>query len=208
MNSAAAILSTIQGLPRSPMNTPSHFLMTAAIAKVLPQIPIHRKAFLIGSVAPDLALWLLTAGGIVYYHLILGWELPETFQLMFRELYFHNPFWIALHNLLHAPLLLMAGIVVVWSKRNHSQSIQHWLFWFFVACLFHSVVDILTHANDGPLLLFPLNWSIRFQSPLSYWDPRYHGREFSRFELGLDVLLLFYCFGGGACRFLQSLTIR
>ncbi|MBD1855313.1 MULTISPECIES: hypothetical protein [Leptolyngbya] len=72
------------------MNTPSHFLMTAAIDKALPQVPIHQKAFLLGAVAPDLPLWILSAGGIVYYHFVLGWSMTATFRRMFVELYFHN----------------------------------------------------------------------------------------------------------------------
>jgi len=177
--------------------------MTATLDRLLPRVPIQRQAFLIGSVAPDLPLWLLSLGGVVYYHLILGWSLAKSFSLMFDHLYFYNPFWIAFHNLLHAPLLLLLGIALVWRKRRNIGSLYRWLFWFLLACLLHSLIDIFTHADDGPLLLFPLNWSIRFYSPISYWDPRYYGREFSRFELGLDGLLLFYLLRQPLCGFVQ-----
>jgi membrane-bound metal-dependent hydrolase YbcI (DUF457 family) len=186
------------------MNTPSHFLMTAALDKLLPRVPIHQQAFLIGSVAPDIPLWILSLGGIVYYHFILGWSLAKAFHLMFDNLYFYNPFWLAFHNLLHAPLLLLLGITLVWRKRRNIGSIYRWLFWFLLACLLHSSVDILTHADDGPLLFFPLNWSVRFHSPISYWDPRYHGREFSRFELGLDSFFILYLLRQPLCRFAQG----
>ncbi|MBW4541248.1 MAG: hypothetical protein KME43_19230 [Myxacorys chilensis ATA2-1-KO14] len=89
------------------MNTPSHFLMTAALDKALPRVPIVKRAFLLGAIAPDLPLWLLSIGSILYYHLILGWTRAETARLMFDDLYFHHPFWIASHNLLHSPLLLL-----------------------------------------------------------------------------------------------------
>lgn len=187
-----ACYSSIVGTSiKSQMNTPSHFLMTASLAQVLPQVPIHRPAFLIGSVAPDLALWLLSIAGIIYYHFMSGWSMIATSHQLFSNLYFHNLFWIACHNLLHAPLLLLLGIILVWQKRSNN-SICCWLFWFFLGCLLHSFVDILTHADDGPLLLFPLNWEIRFHSPVSYWDPQYHGREFRRFEMGLDSLLVLF----------------
>lgn len=174
------------------MNTPSHFLITAALDRGLPRIPIVKSAFLLGSVAPDLPLWLLSLGGAVYYHLILGWSAAETADLMFTELYFHHPFWIISHNLLHAPLVLIVGMALVWQKRRNIGSRSRWLYWFLLACLLHSIVDILTHADDGPLLFFPFNWSFRFHSPVSYWDPRYHGRTFAQFERILDGILLIY----------------
>ncbi len=179
--------------------------MTATLDKILPRVPIHRQAFLLGSVAPDIPLWILSLGGIVYYHFILGWSMVETSRWMFGNLYFHHPFWLAFHNLFHAPILLLTGIAVVWKKRRNIGSVDRWLFWFLLACLLHSVVDILTHADDGPLLFFPFNWVLRFHSPISYWDPRYHGREFSRFELILDGLFVFYLLRGRICRFLQYL---
>lgn len=187
------------------MNTPSHFLMTAALDKLLPRVPIHQQAFLIGSVAPDIPLWILSLGGVVYYHFILGWSLAKAFHLMFDNLYFYNPLWLAFHNLLHAPLLLLLGITLVWKKRRNTGSIHRWLFWFLLACLLHSFVDIFTHVDDGPLLFFPLNWSVRFHSPISYWDPRHYGREFSRFELGLDSFFVLYLLRKPLCRLAQGL---
>jgi hypothetical protein len=49
----------------------------------------------------------------IYYHFILGWSISTAAQLMFGDLYFHNPFWIAFHNLLHAPIVLLVGITLV-----------------------------------------------------------------------------------------------
>ena len=174
------------------MLTPSHFLMTAALDKGLPRIPIVKSAFLLGSVAPDLPLWLLSIGSLIYYHYILGWSVAHTFRLVYGELFFHNPFWIASHNFLHSSVLLILGLVLVWRKRRCIGSIKRWLFWFFVACLLHTGVDILTHVDDGPLLFFPLDWTTRFHSAVSYWDHRYHGRTFSVLERALDATLLVY----------------
>ncbi|MEH1872118.1 MULTISPECIES: metal-dependent hydrolase [unclassified Nostoc] len=177
------------------MKTPSHFLMTAALDQALPRVPIVKSAFLLGSVAPDIPLWILSISGIVYYHFILGWSLAKTLHLLFDQLYFYNLAWIAFHNLLHSPVLLLLGLGLVWRRRQNIGSRERWLFWFLLACLFHTVLDIFTHANDGPLLFFPLEWSIRFHSPISYWDWRYHGREFAQFELVLDAVLLVYLLG-------------
>ncbi len=67
-----------------------------------------------------------------------------------------------------------------------------WLLWFCAAALLHTLIDIPTHADDGPLLLFSFDWRLRIRSPVSYWDPNYHGRTFAAFEAALDLLLLGY----------------
>ena len=177
------------------MNTPSHFLMTATLRKVCPRVPIAKSAFLLGSIAPDIPLYILSIGGILYYHILLDWSLGDTFRLMFDELYFHHPLWIASHNLLHSPVLLLLALGLLWRFRNRMTSPRHWWFWFLSACLFHSAIDILTHVDDGPLLLFPLEWTTRWQSQVSYWDPRYYGREFALFESILDIILTVYLVG-------------
>jgi membrane-bound metal-dependent hydrolase YbcI (DUF457 family) len=182
------------------MNTPSHFIMTAALDKALPRVPIVKRAFLLGSVVPDLPLWLLSIGGLVYYHLLQGLTMAETTRLMFDNLYFHDPFWIACHNSLHSPVMLLLGVSAVWRSRRNIESGSRWWFWFFMACLFHSAIDILTHHDDGPLLFFPLNWTVRFYSPVSYWDPNHFGNQFQLFELLLDSALLIYLLKGQACR--------
>ncbi len=186
------------------MNTPSHMIITAALAKPfrhnpLPLNPANNRRFKIlkgallwGAVAPDVPLYLLTLGGWIYYCLILGWDASDAFRYMFQELFFKDPFWIATHNALHSPILLMFSLGVLWQVHHIYKRDVSWLVWFFLACLFHTAVDIPLHVEDGPLLLFPLNWSIRFQSVISYWDPRYYGNQFIWFEIGLDMLLLLY----------------
>jgi membrane-bound metal-dependent hydrolase YbcI (DUF457 family) len=198
-----------QALPlsRLPMNTPSHFIMTAALERGLQRVPILKRAFLLGSIAPDIPLWLLSIGGMIYYPLIQGWSRESTARFMFDELYFHNPVWIVLHNFLHSPVLLLAGLAIVWKKRRNIGSRSRWGFWFLMACLLHSGVDILTHADDGPLLFFPFDWATRFHSPISYWDSRHYGREFQRFELALNGVLLVYLLKNSVCRSIRQIRL-
>lgn len=188
------------------MRTPSHFIMTAALDKALPRIPIVKAAFLLGSIVPDLPLCFLSIGGIVYYHFIQGQSTAAAFHLMFDDLYFHNPFWLASYNFFHSPVMLLAGLSLVWRRRRNIGSRSRWWFWFLLACLLHSIVDILTHNDDGPLLFFPLEWATRFHSPVSYWDPRHYGRTFREFELALDGVLLVYLLKDQACRILHKLS--
>jgi len=173
--------------------------MTLAIKKRRDQTgsPTHGAAFLLGSIMPDIPLTLFTVAYFVYWR----WFTDRSefiFGPTYDAIYFENPFMIAAHNLFHAPVpILCIGLTGYWlmQRTNQGSGTQStwWgraFFWFAVACAFHSIVDILTHHNDGPLLLFPFNWQVRFISPVSYWDPDHYGDIFSVFELTLDVAIL------------------
>ena len=194
------------------LNTPSHALIGAALRKGYAKrwgVPL--SAVLWGSVAPDIPLYLLSVGGGLYYTQLMGMETRAAAELMFDDLFFNSVWWKGLHNLLHAPLVVLAGMGLTWRAKgkrpsetgSSAQRLRHWLFWFFAACLVHTTIDILTHAMDGPLILFPLNWDLRFQSPISYWDPDYYGLQFTVFELTLDVVLLVYLLFPPARRWLS-----
>lgn len=179
------------------MNTPSHLLVNAvlrreAMARGAPPIP--RSAFLLGAVLPDATLWLLWAGTFGYHRLVRGDSSYPVWSAEYDRLYFGDPVWIWGYNLLHAPLLLLLGMALLWRLRKASGAAR-WCFWFLAGCLVHAALDIPLHVDDGPLIYFPFDWSTRFRSPVSYWDPRYFGREFAIFELVLDLVLLIYLFG-------------
>jgi len=191
------------------MRTLSHLLMTAGLGDRLQGhgASVHLKALLAGSVLPDLALMLLTAGYLVVNASLL-WREPalmsESGSLMnsYHALYFNNPWWIASHNLFHAPFVIaMLFLIGVLAKRRGLR----WgpaLRWLALGLALHSAVNILTHHDDGPLLFFPFDWRYRFPSPVSYWDPTRFGGIFTVFEYGLDLLLVAYFALKGAHRWL------
>ena len=170
------------------MQTYSHFLVTAVLQRAFkPQSAQDRAALLAGSVAPDLPLALLSLGYVVDRRYVRT-HLPDKTRCSptYNQLYFNNPWWIAVHNSLHAPLPLFVLALLGLLLR------QRWLLWFALGAGLHTAVDIFTHADDGPVLLFPLDWHKRFQSPLSYWDPQHGGRTFRILEHLLDGLLVGY----------------
>lgn len=176
------------------MNTPTHLVVNAALHKraTAGGVAIARSAFLLGAVLPDIPLWLLWTGAYVYYRYVRGDQSITLMDQRFDQLYFTDPFWITAHNLLHAPLLLLIAMALLWRFRDTPGQWRHWWFWFAAGCLVHTLLDIPTHVDDGPLLLFPFEWSVRFQSPVSYWDDRHYGRQFAVFELLLNLVLLAY----------------
>lgn len=167
--------------------------MTAALRQALrKRIPISRSAVLIGSIAPDLPLYALSIGAYLYFHLYLGWSDEATNSHMFDDLYFHDYGWMAAHNLLHAPSIQLIALVTLWRHRLQSVRKRWWLFWFFAACALHTLADLATHYDDGPLPLFPFDWHTRIHSPVSYWDRARHADQFAIFELILNLVLIVY----------------
>lgn len=153
-----------------------------------------RFALGLGAWAPDFALTMLTIGGLVWFQNVEGLTASQSAQHMFKHLFYNDPVWIFLHNFLHSPLMvaLSAGanglLMRPWPK------FQRWLNYFLAACFFHDLVDVVTHHDDGPLALFPVNWNWRFASPISYWDPQHGGRQFAVFEIALNVVLVIFLF--------------
>ena len=175
------------------MRTYSHFLLTAALKKVIPSLKnIPKSAVYLGSVAPDIPLLLLTAGSMIYYPYILGWQFGDMFRHIFNGMFFTDPYWIFSHNFLQAPFILLFGIVALYKIHGKHKIIDNWWFWFINACLLHAMVDILTHNDDGPLIFFPFDWQTRFSSPVSYWDRDHFGAIFTQFENYLDIVLVIY----------------
>ena len=173
------------------MQTYSHFLITAALYRIVPGIRrLPRKAVYWGSVSPDLPLIALSIGSFVYFRLILDWAPRELFRHIYGTLFYTDPFWIVSHNTLQAPLVLLAALTVLWKIHGRPHMLSSPWFAFFLSCLFHATIDIFTHHNDGPLVLFPFDWTLRFASPVSYWDSQYYGTPFSRAEHVLDLLII------------------
>jgi Zinc dependent phospholipase C len=174
------------------MRTPSHFLITAVLAKhYRGRAKIHQVALLLGSIMPDLPLVLLSSTRALYLLFSKGHPITSIHSFMFDELYFNNPWWITAHNVFHAPFILLTGLALTYHDRA-AKGVGFWLFYFFLGCLFHTVLDIPTHASDGPLLLFPFNWQWRFHSPISYWEPAHWGVAFTLFEYTLNGIILVY----------------
>jgi len=191
------------------MQTYSHFIITWALDRsfknhpkkandLLP--PVRTSALLWGSLAPDLILIVVGVSFIIYDTLSGTFDIQDevlraqqslTIRL-FDDWFFNNPWMIAGHHLFASPLLdvIYLGLGYWLWRRGHAWA--GWLFWFACACVLHTLIDIPLHYDDGPLLLFPLNWEWRFYSPISYWDPARYGTEFTIFEHTFILGLLGY----------------
>ncbi len=170
------------------MHTYSHAIQTAWLRWALRERgrDVH-VALVLGSFLPDVPLILLTAWHAVRLRLEQGAGAP-LFGPDYDALYFGDPLWIVGHNALHAPALVSLAVALGYFRGVKSGRAR-WmvLYWFALGCALHSAVDIATHHQDGPLLLFPIDFELRFESPVSYWDPRHYGRIFMPIEHAVDM---------------------
>jgi hypothetical protein len=66
----------------------------------------------------------------------------------------------------------------VFSRVTPSASFSVGLGAFLAGWGSHIVVDMLTHRSDGYPIFWPIS-AYRFPTPVSYWEPAYHGRMFA-----------------------------
>lgn len=184
------------------MQTQSHLLITAFASdkyKKSSPIPLHMQMLLIGSVLPDLPFWLLTILGEFYFLYIaplpgIGSQATAMQIMVYLHFnrFFTDPLWIISHNFFHSLIINTLLIGLGWWVWHNG---KYWglpLFWLGVSTQLHTAIDIFTHSSDGPLFLFPINWTYRFQSPVSYWESDAYGYLFIMFEYLLDAFILGY----------------
>lgn len=179
------------------MQTYSHFIITVALNKQYKDranSEVNTKALLLGSFMPDIPLVLLT---LIFFAQRFwfgdGTPVDSVFGADYDNLYFNDPLWITGHALFHAPPLILFYLTIgyYWGiRQNKGWAIA--LFWFAIGCGLHSAIDIVTHHDDGPLLLFPFDWKTRFISPISYWDDNHYAAIVAPLEHLLDLVLLIW----------------
>lgn len=184
------------------MQTYSHLLVNAFVGdRLRARQPVRMGPLLAGSVLPDAAILVLTGWYLAWQRSVgpapPGVEASATppeqvFGPLYDSLFFHDPLWVASHNLLHAPLMIATLIAVgAWARRGGREG-GIALVWFGIGAGLHSAFDVLTHHSDGPLLLFPLQWSLRWESPLSYWESSHHAMWVGGVEHALDLAIVIY----------------
>ena len=154
------------------MRTHSQFLIAAFIWDTLnrrhPPIQTGR-AFLVGSILPDVPLMLLTLWYLIHR---LQSDSPPSEQNPFYgpdydEYYFHNDCWKVMTSLFHAPFLIVfylacgMGVWILHEKWGEA------LMWFSISCALHSFIDLCTRVEDGILIFFPFNWHERYDVTFS-----------------------------------------
>lgn len=79
--------------------------------------------------------------------------------------YATNPLWIGLHNISHS--LVVVGVVSLLGFFFARTIWGRGLLWFAAGATMHIVIDIFTHAGDGPLFCILLAYLTPIRKSLS-----------------------------------------
>ena len=148
------------------MNTPAHAVFNLLFLgrRTRPHLVLP---ITIGSILPDAPIFLF------YF-----WEkhLMGRPERWIWSTGYHDPSWQVLFDLFNSiPLLGMAALLSFWRGRSR-------LLAMFGSMILHCLADLPLHHHDAHRHFFPFSeW--RFESPVSYWDPRHYGHIFAPLEL-------------------------
>lgn len=157
------------------MNTVTHIIVASA-ALSRKHAPARNRAVVAGALIPDFSIYVMS-----------GWALAtgRMNETLWQVTYWQEPWQIlgAITNSVPLALILLAS--GVWRNSPVLSVLAG-------AMLIHAGLDFPLHADDAHRHFWPLSdW--RFQSPISYWDPRHYGfwgglLDFACLFAGLIVL--------------------
>jgi hypothetical protein len=101
---------------------------------------------------------------------------------LWRSLWGH-PVVVALHSFVPWGIAMLLVISIRAGRRSPALAA------FVAGWGSHVVIDMLTHRSDGYPIFWPLS-DYRFPTPVSWWEPAYHGRAFSLACDGAIAVLL------------------
>jgi len=185
------------------MNTVHHAFWTYFVFRKKKNLV---KWFVAGAVCPDIIYFIMFLFiGIQKETLSLG-LFPDLLKMpMFGfQSGVSNASATQLHNLIRE--LFKHPVVDILRVVGHSLLVWSVVFGLTVWCsglklsplkaflwgwLGHNVTDLLTHITDATPLFWPVSDMV-IRGPISYWNPNYHGREFSTINNILTLLAIIY----------------
>jgi hypothetical protein len=149
------------------MNTPNHLIINLALLR-RPESPAMTWPILIGALIPDAALF-------VFYGWARWQRLPE--RVIWSEAYYSQP-WQAIFAVGNSIPLGLLGVGLGYYFQ------RPWLGLLGASMVLHHLADLPLHHDDAHQHLWPFS-SVRFISPVSYWDVEHFGRLGATVEIVL-----------------------
>lgn len=146
------------------MNTPAHVVLNLLVVGRGGGQPW--KPILLGALLPDLPM-------VVMYLIERG--LLGTPELVIWQDRYYSVGWQFFIDVFNSMPMIAMALVIAYARR-----------WSFVQVLLwsmalHVSMDFLTHHDDAHRHFLPFSdW--RFESAVSYWDPKHHGWIFAPLE--------------------------
>lgn len=156
------------------MNTPAHVVLNLLILGGKKQSE-NNLTIVLGAILPDLPMFLF------YF-----WEkfIRGTEEKLIWSVHYFDPNWQAFFDIFNSlPLIIIGGVVSYYRGAMGFVAL-------FGSMALHALGDLPLHHDDGHHHFFPFsNW--RFDSPVSYWDPRHYGNIVAPLEA---IAVLVGCF--------------
>ena len=164
------------------MKTPTHALIGYGCARLLGWRGRLRAALIVGAVAPDLPVAIVWSWIAAAVTLRDGRFHQPAIQVEMDQVYFADSWVSGLHSLLHSPVSLAGLALLVCLVDRRGAWLRPVGLAFLLGALTHSAADIVSHVTDGPLVLWPLEDTMRLRGPVSHWDPAFGGLWVSALE--------------------------
>ncbi len=153
------------------MNTPAHVVLNLLVLSPRDRPQLFAPVTL-GAVLPDAPMF----GFYLHQRLVAG--RPEAW--IWSRGYF-DPDWQLFFDLFNSIPLILLGLLV--ARRTGAVRGMA----LFASMGLHALFDLLLHNDDAHRHFLPFSgW--RFESPVSYWDPRHYGELASVAEIGLVLV--------------------
>jgi len=147
------------------MNTPAHIVVNL-LALGRGESTRRTAPIVWGSVLPDAPM--------VLFYVIEKLSHGLSEEEIWTRAYF-DAGWQMLFDVFNSIPIALLVLAVGFGLRSR------WTVWFSVSVLLHVALDFPFHHDDAHRHFFPLSdW--RFQSPVSYWNPRYYGTWMAAIE--------------------------
>jgi hypothetical protein len=152
------------------LNTPAHVAVNAFLLG-RGRFARRAAAIALGAALPDLPIF----GFYLYQRFGLG----ASERSIWSHTYFQPP-WQALFDAFHSLPLIALTALLAWRSRRTA------LLACALSMALHVAFDLPLHGEDSHAHFWPLSdW--HFRSPVSYWDPRLHGRTVALVELAASL---------------------
>ena len=146
------------------MNTPAHAVLNLVVLG-RGRGPGHSLPIALGAVLPDLPmLWFYASE-----------KLRGVPERVIWSVSYYDPGWQARIDVFNSlPLIAVAAVAASVARAPRALALC-------ASMGLHVLFDLPFHHDDAHRHFYPLSdW--RFESPVSYWDPRHHGAVFASFE--------------------------
>jgi len=159
------------------VNTQSHAILTTVLVRLGLQEKVATVKYLnpllvAGALTPDLPLF-------VFFFWFSFFD-PHSQVAIWNECYYY-PGWQIAINAFHSFTIWGFLALLLWWLRKLPAAL------FSLAALLASAEDFLLHSDDAHAHFWPLT-DYRFNSPVSYWDPEFHGAIASLGEIMVVLL--------------------